>query len=472
MQIFYLERMRHRKIVIINFSDFESQPLCRSYLYSQHQFRPMPRLLLLLFFIAFIGEATYAQGTWSQCNVPFFKRRVDDVFMVNDTLGYAVCGDGQIVKTTDGFNWSTIAQDTNVYCRSVEFINEQKGFVGAFTKKNYTQNILRRTTDGGTTWTDLTTSMDSLSRKGICGLAVADSNTIYGCGNYFQDSAYIIKSIDGGNTWSFIDMKSYATHLIDITFLNKDTGFVTGSGLLPLQSAIILYTKDGGQSWSTKYQDTASLGYIWKIQNLDGKHLFAAKEEGAIVYSRILTSTDSGMSWSVYKVVDSCEYIQGIGFIDSLHGWTGGWGSTSFESFDGGKTWIPLSVCPWMNRVQKVTDSLMFASGNSIWRYDAGVVTGTHQPINDVDPEYISVNCYPNPSIDETVITVELKLNTRMLLMLLDAQGRRVKLIENCNLPKGIYQYRLNTKELPSGNYHVFLKSHEDRRNASLIVTH
>lgn len=105
--------------------------------------------------------------------------------MVDTQTGYAVSGDGKIVKTTDGGNnWITLLQDNRVYCRSVEFINTQKGFVGGFPRGGSTgTNILRKTLDGGNTWTDLTLLIHPKARKGICGLAVADTSTIFGCGN-------------------------------------------------------------------------------------------------------------------------------------------------------------------------------------------------------------------------------------------------------------------------------------------------
>ncbi|MBK5284533.1 MAG: hypothetical protein JJE25_03960, partial [Bacteroidia bacterium] len=204
----------------------------------------MKTKLLITAALVFIYLHSFAQGGWTLPNQPNWGNRVDDIFMVNTQIGYAVAGDGKIAKTTDGGdNWITINQDS-IYCRSVEFINTQKGFVGGFPGQTNTTKLLRMTTDGGSTWTDLTSLLDPRAR-GICGLAIPDSNTIYGCGNFFQDSAYIVKSTDGGSTWSFIDMHTYASHLIDMYFLNKDTGFVTGSSPSPSFSGIILYTTDG-----------------------------------------------------------------------------------------------------------------------------------------------------------------------------------------------------------------------------------
>ena len=86
----------------------------------------------------------YSQAGWKICNAPAFGNRVDDLFMLNTQVGYAVSGDGRIVKTTDGGeNWVQLLQNTSVYCRSVEFVNEQKGFVGAFSFNAGAANILR-----------------------------------------------------------------------------------------------------------------------------------------------------------------------------------------------------------------------------------------------------------------------------------------------------------------------------------------
>jgi photosystem II stability/assembly factor-like uncharacterized protein len=264
---------------------------------------------LLLFFLVSI-TSVIAQCGWTTCNTPFFGSRVDDIFMVNSQVGYAVCGDGQIVKSSDGGNnWITLTQDTSIYCRSVEFINEKKGFVGGFHHhSDPNSNTLRRTLDGGATWQDLTLLLDSAARKGICGLAVADSNTIYGCGNYFQDSAYIVKSTDGGDTWSFIDMHMYATSLIDMYFLNKDTGFVTGRGLLPMETAVVLYTTDGGQTWTYKFQNTTVSEYCWKIYHLTDKIYYGGIEDLTIIPSRTIRSTDGGMTWTVHMVDTICQY--------------------------------------------------------------------------------------------------------------------------------------------------------------------
>ena len=109
----------------------------------------------------------------------------------------------------------------------------------------------------------------------------------------------------------------------------------------------------------------------------------------------ILKSIDGGMTWTLYPVTATSYNVEGIGFLNPLQGWTGGGSATSFESNDGGVTWDSINICPIMNRVFKVNDSLLFATGDKIWRY-APIGTGITPIISPVH-RYASMNCYPNP---------------------------------------------------------------------------
>lgn len=421
-------------------------------------------LLLPAFIICLLYQPLTAQNNWSLGSAQPFTNRVDDVFMLNSRLGYAVCGDGKITKTTNsGHNWKVLAKDSSVYYRSVEFIDEQKGFVGGFSRNSKTDNIFLRTNDGGTTWTDLTALLHPKAQEGICGLAVADPNTIYGCGNWFRDSAYIVKSSDGGNTWSFIDMHEHASSLIDMYFLNKDTGFATGRSPKPLRTAVILYTVDGGVTWTNQFTDVTANEYCWKIQRLNSRNWYASIEDFGPALPRILKSADGGMTWNVYTVSD-VEYdynIEGIGFIDSLTGWTGGGFTHSFKTTDGGITWTRDSICPGMNRVFRVHDSLLFAAGAQVWRFGPENTDTTYTGLPGRQPVYTGLTCYPNPAHGALNLQATLHVPTYMVISLCNSEGKLVREIENNLKPQGTHSYRINTETLPPGLYYVVMKTHE-----------
>src|SRR6185436_16109485 len=86
---------------------------------------------------------------------------------------------------------------------------------------------------------------------------------------------------------------------------------------------------------------------------------------------KVLRSTNGGLSWTKLFVSGTPFNIEGVGFIDPLHGWTGG-DSYSYETLNGGQTWTPIQVCPSMNRVLRLNDSTMIASGLKIWKYNKG----------------------------------------------------------------------------------------------------
>lgn len=424
------------------------------------------KTIFSLLILLLLSSGASAQSPWSICKSPVFSSRVDDIFMVDTKIGYAVCGDGRIVKTTDGGNnWSLLTRNSRVYCRSVEFINSQKGFVGGFPNGG-NEDVFRRTDDGGATWTDLTPLLDPRARRGVCGLAVADANTIYGGGNWYDDSAYIIKSVDGGNTWSFINMSQYASSIIDLYFLNKDTGFATGKSKLPLESGIILYTTNGGASWSVKFQNNLHYEYCWKIFRVNSSLWYASLEDFGSNPPQVLKSTDGGMSWTIKPVAATPYDIEGIGFIDPMNGWTGGALDYSFKTKDGGNTWDTVHIVPWMNRLFKVNDTMLFASGDRIWRYKDGFIPAIPQT------RYAWMTCNPNPARDYLDISISIALSTHVLVMLLDITGNRVFVVFNSDKSKGSYQYRLDTRLLPAGIYNVVLKTHEDKRVVKVLVSH
>jgi photosystem II stability/assembly factor-like uncharacterized protein len=422
--------------------------------------------------ICLLPLALHAQHGWSVCNAPLFNNRVDDIFMADAQIGYAVCGDGKIVKTIDGgANWLLLDQDDSVYCRSVEFPTTQKGFVGGFPSYAVpTDNILRKTTDGGTTWTDLTPLLAPYARNGICGLAAPDSNTIYGCGNWYNDTAYIVKSVDGGATWTYIDMQQYATSLIDMYFISKDTGFATGAGPAPLETAVILYTTDGGVTWTYQFQNTVPSEYCWKIQRLDELNYFASIEDFTPQSPSVLRSVDGGMSWTLLTVQAAPYNIEGVGFIDSLHGWTGGGFTYSFETQDGGQTWDTVQILQVFNRFFRLNDSVAFATGFEIWKYNDNL-TGIH-PEPAAPAVYSTLSAYPTPANDVLHVNWTLAQPTRAMLVLYDASGRMVMLIENANKPKGEYQSQVNTSGLAAGSYSLVLKTHEDKQVQKVVIAH
>ena len=168
----------------------------------------------LILLAAITGLFPGLAQNWEQLNIPESPSRYDDVFFLNENLGWAADGAGSAVyKTTDGGNtWTQQSYNNGEYLRNIEFLNEDIGFLGALSETLY------RTTDGGETWEIVWDLQGAI--PAICGLDTVGDSTVYGCGAYFEP-AYVIKSTDSGETWEVINMSAYANSLVEILFVDE-----------------------------------------------------------------------------------------------------------------------------------------------------------------------------------------------------------------------------------------------------------
>ncbi|MBL0280585.1 MAG: hypothetical protein IPQ11_09640 [Bacteroidetes bacterium] len=102
--------------------------------------------------------------TWQELpNAPAAQFVNDDIFFINDNIGWMVNLDGFIYKTIDGGDtWDTLIIQPGTAFRSIGFFDEMNGYCGNLGPGSWitetTDTIpLYQTHDGGTTWTPVTT---------------------------------------------------------------------------------------------------------------------------------------------------------------------------------------------------------------------------------------------------------------------------------------------------------------------------
>lgn len=289
--------------------------------------------------------------TWRPTNAPTASR-TDDVWFNDPDNGWAVNANGQIVHTADGGNsWTGQLHEEDVYFRCIGFSSPKRGWAGTLTPGK----TLYFTRNGGQTWS-AATNLPPLAPPAICGLSVVSDAIVYASGTNFPNRpARMMKTEDGGATWTAWSMKPWADLLIDCYFLDAKRGWVVGGKTdqpNPTRKnvkPVVLFTDDGGVTWTDRAganQPDFPLGeWGWKIQILDERLGFVSLENydaGAI-----LKTVDGGLTWTRHPVNDPQKNanLEGIGFIDENHGWVGGWGDASFQrrtssaTSDGGLTW-------------------------------------------------------------------------------------------------------------------------------------
>lgn len=295
--------------------------------------------------------------------------RHEDVHFVNPNVGWIVNGGGQIWKTMDGGGSWALQFVAGVFLRSVGFVDSTTGWAGVL--QNDTTKILYQTTDGGVTWS-LVTNIPSPRPRGICGISIVNDSVIYASGPYYGP-ARVIKTTDRGASWTSIDLSTYAWGLVDCFFFNPDSGFVVGNIGTGIGSdttyARVLFTSDGGATWSIRYSGSRPSERCWKIQFLTGTTGYVSIEKfssGGVYY---LKTTDGGVTWSDELFLNTPYHVQGIGFISDSVGWLGGWGGDTYETTDTGASWHLAGFGQIVNRFRLLGDTLAYAVGQTVYKY-------------------------------------------------------------------------------------------------------
>lgn len=374
-------------------------------------------LLLALVALSLTVPVLHAQPSWRALPNAPRSWRLDDIYFLTPQKGWAINPyynylnpkqRGRILTTNDGgWTWTTLLDSSLTFFRAVGFADSLHGWVGNLGEYTPDTNFMYQTSDGGISWQPVT-NFTGPKPAGICGISVVNDSVIYAYGRY-SGPAIIMKTTNKGLTWNSQDLSNIASGLIDGHFVHPDTGFITGTHDTS-RAGLILSTVDGGATWQPCYQGTRRREKIWKVTFPSRMIGYASIESDFHIYpdtTRFLKTTDGGRTWQEHIFRIGTYYnLEGIGFINDSTGWIGGDNNqaATYKTTDGGATWsvdgtFGIQTPPYdrypgyaINRFRRFGDTLMYASGNTIYRYGAPPTI-----VIPVQPEQARVRVYPNP---------------------------------------------------------------------------
>ncbi|MBL0050604.1 MAG: T9SS type A sorting domain-containing protein [Bacteroidetes bacterium] len=199
-------------------------------------------------------------------------------------------------------------------------------------------------------------------------LSVNSTQFLYGAYFLNNDTGFVFgdgvvfKTNDGGINWNSPAL-AITSKFTAMTFINTNIGFLIGS------AGKILKTTDGGNNWLLQNSPTNQLLYA-----LD----FVDSLNGIIVgdYAIILKTNDGGINWfQLPKSLlfgDSIYELRTVQFINDTVAYAGGgpsYGSTGIliKTTDAGNTWNTVFESydfPAFLQIEFINDSLGFASGS------------------------------------------------------------------------------------------------------------
>lgn len=366
----------------------------------------------LLLAILFYNSPTYSQWEW--LNPTISPNELNEVYFVNDSIGWSVGYYGTILKTTDaGSNWlqATKSLNNNFFC--VFFINQDTGWVGG------SDGIILKTTDGGINWIEQYSKPEYDIRSIYC----IDANICFAAGGRNQgvnQYSITLKTTNGGVDW--VSLPNYGYYLYSTFFVNADTGFTVG-GDWPIGT--ISKTADGGISW---YEPTVGSIYVLRslsfvnnqigyavgwggevIKTFDGGEnwfkapynlhenlfdvVFYNEDIGyAAIWGGILKTIDGGVNWN-FLAVDEYKRLNSVELLNKDTLFTAGVRGLMYRSYDGGNSMIRLSgFTDNFNSVSLISPELYWAAGDSgkiIKTVDGGISwistnTNTNNNLNSI----------------------------------------------------------------------------------------
>jgi len=231
------------------------------------------------------------------------------------------------VSFTQPLQWYEQSSGVNRELTDVCFVDQNNGWISGYT------GTMLHTTDGGTTWTP----QNILPNNAYYSVFFTDLLNGWASGY----AGKIVHTTDGGQTW-FDQVAPVNTDYYSSYFINSNVGWIVGgdAGSFPtfIEHRVILYTSNGGASWSAQYSQS-NKSRLNSINFVDQNNGYAAGESGII-----MKTTDGGSNWSEQEI-PSFDFGN-IFFTDNLTGWVTGYflglphHPSVFKTTDGGSNWV------------------------------------------------------------------------------------------------------------------------------------
>lgn len=340
--------------------------------------------------IAQVADAPKAATEWQTLPTAAYPGKRDDISFADAQHGWYGTGKGDLFATSDGGDsWTKVASKPGTFIRAVGFVDAKTGYIGNVGTDYYPgvtdTTPLYRTNDGGVTWTPI--DIGGVTVAGICAIDILRTKRIYQAkleprliitaAGRVGGPTGMIRSVDGGATWTATDLSDTAGMILDIKFLDEQTGliFAVTSRDAASGNALILRTTDGGKSWTKVYQSSRPAELIWKASFVDATTGFATvmSYDQSATQKHIVKTSDGGKTWVELPLVNNGAAVElGIGFVDAMHGWVG---TTvgGFETKDGGKSFAPAPVAKAANKfrfVKTATGTRAYAIGTAVQRLE------------------------------------------------------------------------------------------------------
>jgi photosystem II stability/assembly factor-like uncharacterized protein len=341
-------------------------------------------------------------AAWYKLATEPYKGKQDDLVFVDRDVGFYVNGKGKVFRSDDGgAHWDLVFEQRGTFFRAIGMLDATHGFAGNLGTDYFPgvtdDKPLYRTDDGGHHWRAVD-GLPGAPVKGLCAIDVLHTRymnagtmatrTVVHAAGRVGGPAWLLRSIDGGEHWSTIDMNAQVAMILDVKFFDEMNGvvFAGSDANIERSHAVIVTTNDGGQTWRKAYESSRPGELIWKgffpsrevgyatVQNDD--------DDAANVQRYVVKTVDGGRTWRELPLARDHALTEfGVGFANEQLGWVGTT-QGGFETRDGGASWHAVDLGRNVNKIRVVPvggQFVAFAIGSDVYKFavpPAGAASG------------------------------------------------------------------------------------------------
>ena len=299
--------------------------------------------------------------------------------------------------------------------------------------------------DSGKTWYTRNTPITSL----LVNVFFINQNIGWACG-----INGIIKTVNGGNSWFL----AHGAGCVDFEFVNEKFGWAV-EGLTG--NTRIINSTDGGVSWQVQTGNIQGINSIYFVDTLLGF---------AVGVNKYLKTTDGGTTWNIQTSGINNE-LSSVHFIDQFAGWAVGLNGTILKTTDSGANWLSQEsgTIRDLYSAQFINQNTGWAIGRNgtiLKTTNGGVTFIEEEKIDEMPKEFLLSQNYPNPFNPSTKLRYSISSNVKgetenVVLKVYDVLGNEIETLVNEAKSPGTYEVTWNAESLPSGVYFYQLRSGE-----------